>query len=106
MKYICPFCGSALLRLRILHVQYASAFRCPNESFRNFLEVVGTHHSYPRQNLESGVAEILMEASEEIIDKAFSRIKHIDHKTISIPYFEQTLPGIYQNKEYQRVRAD
>jgi len=40
-----------------------------------------------------------MEASEEIIDKAFSRIKHIDYRTISIIYFEQTLLGIYQNKE-------
>jgi len=47
-----------------------------------------------------------MEASEEIIDRAFIRIKYIDYKTISILYFEQALLGFYQNKEYQMVRAD
>jgi hypothetical protein len=106
MKYICPFCGNELLHLRMFHAHYSRLYRCSHESIRNFLEVVGTLHSYPLQNLENGVAEILMEASEEIIDKAFSRIKYIDYKTISIIYFEQTLLGIYQNKEYQIVRPD
>ena len=106
MKYICPFCGNELLRLRMFPAHYSRVYRCSHESNRNFLEVVGTLHSYPLQNLENGVAEILTEASEELIDKAFSRIKYIDYKTISIIYFEQTLLGIYQNKEYQIVRPD
>jgi len=106
MKHFCPYCGNELLRVRMFHAHYSSVYRCSNESFRNFLEVVGTHNSYPLQNLENGVAEILVEASEEIIDKAFSRIKQIDYKTISIIYFEQTLLGVYQNKEYQIVRPD
>ena len=106
MKQFCPYCGSELLRLRMFHRHHSSLYRCSSESFRNFLEIVGTHDSYPLLNLDNGVAEILMEASEEIIDRAFIRIKYIDYKTISIVYFEQTLLSIHQNKEYQIARTD
>ena len=106
MKHFCPHCGNELLRLRMFHRHCSSLYRCSSESFRNFLEIVGTHHSYPLLNLDNGVAEILVDASEEIIDRAFIKIKYIDYKTISILYFEQTLLGFYQNKEYQIVRSD
>ena len=107
MKHFCPYCGNELLRLRMFHRHCSSLYRCSSESFRNFLKIVGTHHSsYPLLNLDNGVAEILVEASEEIIDRAFIKIKYIDYKTISILYFEQTLLGFYQNKEYQIVRSD
>jgi len=100
MKQFCPYCGNELLRLRMFHRHYSSLYRCSSESFRNFLEIVGTHDHYPLLNLDNGVAEILVEAPEEIIDRAFIRIRYIDYKTISILYFEQTLLSIYQNKEY------
>jgi len=106
MKHFCPCCGNELLRLRKFDRHNANLCRCASESFRNFLEIVVTHCNYPLQNLENGVAEILMEASEEIIDRAFIRMKSIDYKTISIVDFEQTLLSIHQNKAYPIPHPD
>ena len=106
MEFYCQKCGSRLNVARFLPEYHSSVYVCSNQPYHCYLGLQDTHKEYPLQILDPKAAENMKNAPEDLLNAAFRRIKFIDHKTISIVYFEQTLLGVYQNKEIQIVRPD
>ena len=58
---------------------------------------------YPLLQLDRGIAR-MTEADENLLRLSFSRVKHIDYKTVSIVAFEQTLLSCYiSDRDYDVV---
>jgi len=77
--------------------------KCPRCSAAYFLEVADSKFIYPLQRLDTGAARKLKAAGEAEIDAAVTRIRRIDHKTVSIVEFEQTLLGSHNPERSYRV---
>lgn len=103
----CPECGDKLKEIRDLREFWAEAYRCRGQESQTFLKVIDQRWVYSPLALERGVAEAIEDADEETLRLAFSRIKRIDYKTISIVSFEYTLLGCYDpDREYRVVYPD
>ena len=57
----------------------------------------------PLLRLQPGVFDKLREATPELLDVAFGRIRRIDYRTVSIMVFEHTLLGCYDPKASYRI---
>jgi hypothetical protein len=103
----CPECGAGTRSIRDLSGYWAEAWRCLAEPERAFIRILDTRNSYPRLELQPGVAAAIEQADDELLRVAFARLKRVDHRTISILFFEQTLLGCYDaGREYRVVYPD
>ncbi len=99
----CPNCGSELKEVGDFSKFWFKAYKC-KKSNDSFIEVMDMRWIYPLQNLEKGIIQTLETTDDATIEKAFSRIKRIDYKTISIAFFEKTILNIYdENEEYKVI---
>lgn len=103
MNEFCPDCGSRFKEARDLAKWWLQLRQCP-KACGYFLEVADIRWIYPLQRLEPGVGQKLLNAPEDLIDEAISRIKRIDFKTMSIAFFEHTILGCYRPESEYEVR--
>ena len=99
----CSNCGGFLETLRDLSAYWAEAYRCSTDRNHTFIRIIDSRWIYPLLNLQMGVADAINEASEETLKLAFSRIKRIDYKTVSVVFFEHTLLHCYDETQGYRV---
>ena len=79
---------------------WITVYECPSGlPFHEFLWVADTRWVFPLLELGTGVKERLLAAEPSLVELAVSRIRMIDHKTVSIVGFEHTLLGCYREPE-------
>lgn len=101
MNSNCPDCGNNLYKSLDLSQWWIELLHCDN-GCGYFLSVLDMRNIYPLQRLDRGVGQILLKAEDSTIELAVKRIKRIDHKTISVVFFEHTLLGCYDvQREYE-----
>ena len=71
----------------------------------DFIEVGDQRFVFPLLELDRGTRQLLQEADSELVKLAASRIKRIDHKTVSIVGFEQTIAGTYSEARHRQQLA-
>lgn len=103
----CSHCGGALEVIRDLGHHWAQAYWCSKNRVHAFIRIIDARWTYPLLELQTGVANAIEQASEEKLSAAFSRIKWVDYKTVSIIFFEHTLLGCYdETRDYRVVHPD
>lgn len=103
MKYD-PDTGEQLTEARWFQKHWVRVFKGKNGYF---LQVEDMRWIYPLLPISSKAGRILeKEENEEKIESALSRLKHIDHKTISTVFLENFLEGATNTMEYKIVYPD
>ena len=99
----CPHCGRELIEVGQFTQYWCTLYECSSGSCPDYLLVADIRNVYPLQELQTGVKAKLFQADAELRQVAFSRIKHIDYKTVSIIFFEHTLLDCYRAESEYRV---
>jgi hypothetical protein len=103
----CSICGGRLVEIRDLSSHWAQAYRCSTSNLHAFMKIIDARWIFPLVELQTGVADALERASEDTLRLAFSRIKQVDYRTVSLLFFEHTLLGCYDPaREYRVVYPD
>lgn len=61
---------------------------------------------FPLLELDRGTRQLLLEADRELVKLAASRINRIDHKTVSVVGFEQTIAGTNSEARHRQQLAE
>jgi hypothetical protein len=97
----CPDCGATFEEPRDLRHWWLRLLRCPKDH-AFFMEIADARWTSFLQRLDTGVGQKLCDAPNQVVELAASRIKRIDHKTVSTVFFEHTLLGCYDPaREYE-----
>ncbi|HEX8465256.1 MAG TPA: hypothetical protein VF627_11620 [Abditibacterium sp.] len=86
----CQRCGAPLEERKLCASLWITFYVCSG-CRQSYLEVADPRWVYPLQFLELGVLEKALQASDEQLKTAASKIEIIDYKTVSIVGFEKAL---------------
>lgn len=80
------------------------AYRCPDPSCgRSYLEVGDLRWDPCLLELGPGILDELSSAPLDVVELAFRRLRRVDHRTVSLVGFEQTLLGAYDPTRLARI---
>jgi hypothetical protein len=101
MPRYCSHCGKELREVGNFRSHWITVYECPSGMpLHDFIEVGDPRWVFPLLDLSPGVKDRLATADPSLLKLAVSRIRRIDHRTVSIVAFEQTLLGGYRDVDH------